>query len=304
MELHKPVLRQEVLHYLAIQADGIYCDGTFGRGGHTQAILQQLGSLGRLFAMDKDQQAVAYAQQVINDPRFAIKQGSFTGLQAWMQEVSLVGKIDGILLDLGVSSPQLDDPERGFSFMREGPLDMRMDRDAGISAARWLSDASEATIIQVLHDYGEERYARRIAKAIVDARCKQAITTTKQLADIVADAHPRWQPGKHPATRTFQAIRIEINQELTELLPTLEQCYQCLKVGGRLLVISFHSLEHRQVKKFLRQRIEKKPGNGSMRSSKTIARIKEIAKVYPQRIEMKNNPCARSAMLRVGEKIQ
>lgn len=302
---HKPVLLNEVLHYLAIKSDGIYCDATFGRGGHAQAILQQLGPTGRLFAMDKDHQAIAYAQQHINDPRFQIKQGSFARLQAWMEELSLVNKIDGILLDLGVSSPQLDDPERGFSFMREGPLDMRMDRNTGISAREWVNEASEAKIMNVLQEYGEERYAGRIAKAIVIARAQESIDTTKQLAEIVAKAHPHWQHGKHPATRTFQAIRIEVNQELEELPSVLEQAYQCLKIGGRLLVLSFHSLEHRMVKQFLRQRVESKQGSETMRSSKAMLRIKEIAKLSPDRSEIKNsNPRARSAMLRVGEKIQ
>lgn len=304
MQLHQPVLLEAVLAHLAIKEDGIYCDGTFGRGGHSQAILQQLGQKGRVFAMDKDRQAVAYAQQQIQDPRFHIRQGAFIGLQAWMQELSLVGQVDGILLDLGISSPQLNEAERGFSFMRDGPLDMRMDQEVGMTAEQWIGQASTTEIEHVLRDYGEERHAARIAEAIVAARKKQSITTTKQLADIVAEAHPRWQPGKHPATRTFQAIRIEINRELTDLQPALEHCYQCLKVGGRLLVISFHSLEHRQVKQFLRQRVEKQQGSGPMRSTKTIARIREIAKVTPERIEIKRNPCARSAMLRVGEKVQ
>ena len=219
MNAHHPVLLPEVIANLALKPDGIYIDATFGRGGHARAILQQLGEQGKLFAFDKDPAAIAAAKQeaVFHDPRFSLIQGSFTELDKLIQQQQLQGKVAGILFDLGVSSPQLEDPQRGFSFLKEGPLDMRMNPQAGISAAEWLSTAKEAEITQVLREYGEERFARRIAVAIVRERQLQAITSTTQLAEIVAKANPKWEPHKNPATRSFQAIRIFINRGVSRI---------------------------------------------------------------------------------------
>ncbi len=276
---HQPVLLQEVLNYLDIKPEGNYIDATYGRGGHAGAILHELNSRGFLLAIDKDPSAVAFARQQINAENFIIKQGSFNQLAEFVDELDLKNKINGILLDLGVSSPQLDLPARGFSFLRDGPLDMRMNPEQGESAAAFIDHADEKQIAWVLKEYGEERFAKRIAKAIVHARSSEAITRTKQLASIIADAHPAWEKHKHPATRSFQAIRIYINDELQELTACLEQAYDALANGGRLAVISFHSLEDRIVKKFIQ---EKQQGNFFPRGlpvthDKLVSKMKRIA---------------------------
>lgn len=306
-QLHQPVLLTEVIANLAIQADGIYVDATFGRGGHAQAILDKLGPHGRLLAFDKDAEAIAHAQkQLGTDSRFAVHHGSFAELQQVLEKQGLMGKINGILLDLGVSSPQLDDPERGFSFLRSGKLDMRMNVTQGIDAATWLATISETELANVLWEYGEERYSRRIARAIIVARQETAITTTTQLAEIIAAAHPAWEKGKNPATRSFQAIRIAINHELDELKSVLMQCLKSLKVGGRLLVISFHSLEDRLVKHFIQdqERGESFPAGLPIKHERIHSTMKRIGRAMkPSAQEIAMNPRARSAVLRIAEKI-
>ena len=249
---HITVLLQEAVDGLAIRPDGVYVDGTFGRGGHSRLILQHLGPQGRLYAIDRDPQAVAVAQSW-NDPRFEIIPGPFSSLYDYMAERNLLGKVDGLLLDLGVSSPQLDEAERGFSFMNDGPLDMRMDPDHGQSAAEWLATAEAKDIAWVLKTYGEERFAMRIANAIVHDRVQTPFTRTRQLAEMIARVVPIKEKNKHPATRSFQAIRIHVNQELKEVEQTLQASLDVLAPGGRLAVISFHSLEDRIVKQFIRQ---------------------------------------------------
>lgn len=293
--VHNPVLLNEVIENLAIQPDGIYIDATFGRGGHAKAVLKNLGPQGKLFALDRDPAAIAFARQdkELDDKRFFIEQQSFDMLKEFAKHQNIIGKVNGILLDLGVSSPQLEDPQRGFSFLREGPLDMRMNPEQGMTAAEWLNSAKEEEIEHVLKEYGEERFARRIAAAIVHARKSQPLVTTTDLAEIVAKANPRWERHKHPATRAFQAIRIYVNQELEQLASVLEQCLQILAVGGRLVIISFHSLEDRIVKQFIQFHSKKElPPD-----------LKKIDKIKPSRTETLTNPRSRSAMLRVAEKI-
>lgn len=304
---HIPVLFEEVLDTLAPKPNGIYVDGTFGRGGHSQAILNRLGPEGRLIAFDKDPEAVAWARQLINDSRFCIVQGSYTRLQEVVTAQGYKEHISGILLDLGVSSPQLDKAERGFSFLREGPLDMRMDPEQGISAAEWLQTATERQIVEVLWEYGEERFAKRIAAAIVKERQLQPITSTTHLANVIAAAHPAWEKGKHPATQSFQAMRIFLNQELSELANVLEQALQVLAVGGRLAVISFHSLEDRLVKRFMRKHVkgDEFPRGLPIKEGQLNARLRFIAQaIKPKAEEIKFNPRARSAVLRVVEKMK
>ena len=304
---HKPVLLEEALTALKIKPDGIYVDGTFGRGGHSQAILELLGSDAKLLAFDKDPQAIATANTIAaNDPRLHVKQGSFTQLKASINELGWQGKVDGIFLDLGVSSPQLDDAERGFSFQYDGPLDMRMDPEHGMSASQWLASADEKDIMQVLFDYGEERFARRIARAIVEKRQEQPISTTKQLASIVAAANPSHEKGKNPATRSFQAIRIFINQELDDLKTCLSQAVDLLAPGGRLVVISFHSLEDRIVKRFMRDQSkgDDYPLDLPVTHVQLNQRMKIIGKaVKAGRAELQENPRARSAVMRIAERI-
>jgi 16S rRNA (cytosine1402-N4)-methyltransferase len=309
--LHRPVLLDEVLEQLNLEPDGIYIDGTFGRGGHSQAILQRLGANGKLLAIDKDALAIHAAQQqgLTDDPRFYLRQGSFTQLHHYVSELGWLGKVNGMLLDLGVSSPQLDDAARGFSFLRDGPLDMRMDAAQPQDAQQWINNALERDIIEVLKTYGEERYARRIAAFIVAARQQTPITTTGQLADIVAKAHPRWEPHKHPATRTFQAIRIFINHELDELREVLQQSLDLLASGGRLLVISFHSLEDKVVKQFIQAygSTAHLPRDIPLTNAQlqTSLRLKRInGAIRASSTEITENPRARSAILRIMEKIK
>ncbi len=304
---HQPVLLTEIIENLQIQPDGIYIDATFGRGGHARAILQKLGQKGRLLTMDKDPEAIAYAHNHFsNDPRFTIQHGSFAKLSNFIAKQNLIGKINGVLLDLGVSSPQLDDPNRGFSFMRAGKLDMRMDDSEGIDAATWLAKVDEKELATVLWEYGEERFSRRIAKAIVMTRAHTPITTTTQLAEIVAKAIPTWQKGKHPATRSFQAIRIKVNQELNDLEVGLKQAVDVLKVGGRLLVMSFHSLEDRLVKHFMQhqEKGDELPVGLPIKQIDIKVHFKRLGRaIKPGDKEIALNPRARSATLRIGEKL-
>jgi 16S rRNA (cytosine1402-N4)-methyltransferase len=302
---HEPVLRKEAVAALNIRPDGIYVDATFGRGGHARAILEQLGSDGRLLALDRDPQAVASAKrQFADEVRVTIVHGPFSMLGSAVAERGWRGRVNGILFDLGVSSPQLDDPVRGFSFRTEGPLDMRMDVTRGESAADWLNRAEESEIADVLFHLGEERYARRIARAIVRVRAETPILTTKQLAEIVAVAVPTRERSKDPATRSFQAIRLHINRELDELRETLPQAMEALAPRGRLVVISFHSLEDRIVKHFLRaqQKGKELPPDLPVRHAEIQPRLNVIGKALRASAdEVQRNPRARSAVLRVAE---
>lgn len=304
---HESVLLTESLEGLNLQTDGIYVDGTFGRGGHAAAIMQQLGAHGRLIAIDKDAAAIASArQQFGGDPRFQIFQGSFSRLSEFVREAQVFGKVNGILLDLGVSSPQLDEPARGFSFMQAGPLDMRMDQSQALDAASFVNQASADEMAEIFRNFGEERYAGRIARAIVEARQSAEIHSTNELAEIVKKANPRWERHKHPATRVFQALRIHINNELKDLSVVLEAAMEVLAPGGRLAVISFHSLEDRIVKQFMRQKEQGilVPANIPLQAVAMMGCFKRIGKaIKPQEDEVKNNVRARSAVLRIGEKI-
>ncbi len=303
---HDTVLLHEAVNALVTRADGRYVDGTFGRGGHSRQILSRLSEQGRLLGIDRDPQAVEVGRKLAqDDPRFGIRHGEFSGVAEFVRELGWPG-VDGILLDLGVSSPQLDDAQRGFSFLRDGPLDMRMNPQAGESAADWLARAKEQDIAWVLKEYGEERFARRMASAIVKARQEAPIRTTGRLAQIISEANPRWEQGKHPATRAFQAIRIHINGELEEVSRTLAQATELLSIGGRLVAISFHSLEDRIVKRFMRDQVKGDP---------LPAKLPVMAKDIPQRFklvdkpvkasdeEVAGNPRSRSAVMRVMEKI-
>ena len=308
MDEHKPVMLAEVKQYLVTERDGIYVDATFGRGGHAREVLSQLGPNATLFAFDKDSAAVNAAKNdpVFSDKRFSIFHDSFTQIKTVLQQYDLVGRVNGILLDLGVSSPQLDEAERGFSFMRNGPLDMRMDQQKGIAATAWLDVVEEKILADVLKVYGEERYASRIARAIIKARDQAPIATTGQLAEIVVAAGSYYEKGKHPATRTFQAIRIYINNELEELKLCLQACLDVLAKGGRLLVISFHSLEDRIVKQFFKMQAEGEvlPRKLPVRDLEVIRHLKLLGKVIQASdTEVRGNKRARSAKLRIAEKI-
>lgn len=302
---HQPVLLAEVLAQIGLRADGCYVDATFGRGGHSRALMAGLGPGGRLLAFDRDPEAVAAATAAFGgDPRFTMTRGTFSMLERTVQEMGLIGKVDGILADLGVSSPQLDDARRGFSFAADGPLDMRMDPDSGVSAAEWIATVGESELVRVLREYGEERFARRIARGILQRRAEHAFTTTADLAESVARAVPGREPGKHPATRTFQAIRIAVNRELDELAAFLPQCPRVLRVGGRLCVISFHSLEDRQVKRFLRGPTSHDGPRGLPLPENSGARLKPVGRaIRAGDAELRTNPRARSAVLRVGERV-
>jgi len=302
---HVPVLAQEAVAALAIRPGGVYVDATFGRGGHSRLILDRLDAGGRLIALDRDPDAVR-AGAALADRRLTLVKRAFSHLGAVLDEQG-VAQVDGVLLDVGVSSPQLDDPARGFSFRFDAPLDMRMDTENGLSAADWLATASEEEISEVIRDYGEERFARSIARAIVAARQKEPIRGTGRLADVVASAVKKREPGQHPATRSFQAIRIHLNRELEELTAVLPQCVDRLLPGGRLAVISFHSLEDRIVKRFLRD---------EARGEQPPARLPiPAARIKPGRLrlvgraqrataaEIAANPRARSAVLRVAERV-
>jgi 16S rRNA (cytosine1402-N4)-methyltransferase len=306
VQSHISVLLGEAVDALAIRADGIYVDGTFGRGGHSRAVLERLGPAGRLIAFDRDPAAIA-AGQALNDPRLTLVYSAFSALDEELAQLG-VATVDGVLLDLGVSSPQLDDGARGMSFRFDAPLDMRMDTSRGQTVADWLADASVGEITEVLRDYGEERFAHAIAKAIAAARTGGVVATTGQLAAIVEKAVRTREPGQHPATRSFQALRIFINQELEELTRVLPACVAHLRPGGRLAVISFHSLEDRIVKRFMRDesRPPVLPRRLPIRAADLPApRLSLVGKaVRPGEIEVSANPRARSAVMRVAERTE
>jgi 16S rRNA (cytosine1402-N4)-methyltransferase len=302
---HLPVLLQETLEALRLREDGKYVDCTFGRGGHSGALLARLGPQGRLLALDQDQDAVASAEAgaLAADGRFQLVHSRFGRLADVVQAQGWTGEVDGVLLDLGVSSPQLDVAERGFSFLRDGPLDMRMDTSSGITAAQWLAQVAESELAEVLRVYGEERYARRIARAVVEQRGQQVIDSTGRLAQLIAQAVPSREPGKHPATRSFQAIRIYLNDELGELRQALDQVLPVLRAGGRLAVIAFHSLEDRMVKRFMRDQ-ERGLAPDAPKWAVPQPSLRRIGKaVYASAEELAQNPRARSAVLRVAERL-
>lgn len=300
---HLPVLYAQVLDGLRVIENGTYLDGTFGRGGHAGGVLRLLGPQGRLLVMDKDPEAIAVAQRdFAPDPRVAIFRGSFADLLAWPETA---GGLDGVLFDLGVSSPQLDVAERGFSFGKDGPLDMRMDPESGVSAAQWLATASDAEIADVLWHYGEERASRKIARAIVAQREKTPLTRTAQLAELINQVVPRGKDKSNPATRSFQAIRIHINRELADLEAGLEAAVARLKPGGRLAVISFHSLEDRIVKQYFNKLAKAPPGNRRMPVESGFVPALELigGAIKADEAELAANPRSRSAVLRVAQKV-
>jgi len=305
---HAPVMHDEIMHHLNIQPDGIYVDGTYGRGGHAKSILSRLGKNGRLIVMDKDPEAIKAARESLgDDARVTIFHDDYANMSQTLAAVELTQQVDGVLLDLGVSSPQLDDAIRGFSFQKNGPLDMRMNPMQGESAAHWLHHAEEKEISAVLWELGEERFARRIARKIVETRKTQTIDDTATLSGLISACVPSLKNKKHPATRSFQAIRIHINQELVQIGRLLESIFDILNIGGRLLVISFHSLEDRLVKRFFRQHStpSKIPRglpvrDDELRSTIRLSVVSKAIKAGAQ--EVKINPRARSAVLRVAER--
>ncbi|GGQ23059.1 16S rRNA (cytosine(1402)-N(4))-methyltransferase RsmH [Shewanella litoralis] len=305
---HLSVLLNETVDGLNIQRDGIYIDGTFGRGGHSRHVLSHLGENGRLIAIDRDPQAIEAAKQFADDPRFQIVHGGFGQLAQYVEELGLTGKINGVLLDLGVSSPQLDDAERGFSFLRDGPLDMRMDNSQGQTAAQWIARAEIEDMAWVFKTYGEEKNARHIARCIAADREKTPFLRTKDLADLIARITKNKERNKHPATRVFQAIRIYINSELEQIDQALEGALTVLAPQGRLSVISFHSLEDRMVKRFIRRhsQAESVPyGLPIMEAELNKSRkLKAVSKALkPSDAELEQNPRARSSVLRVAERL-
>lgn len=303
--VHQTVLLHEAVDALVTRPDGFYVDGTFGRGGHSRAILERLDGTGQLLAVDKDFAAAKAAVELEGEPRFEFFRGSFAQLPGQLRRMG-IGAVDGILLDLGMSSPQLDEAHRGFSFMHDGPLDMRMDTDSGETAAQWLSYASVEEIASVLKEYGEERFSKRIAAAIAAARDSGPLVTTAELARVVSEANPRWEKHKHPATRSFQAIRIKVNRELDDLRDLLDGALDMLRIGGRLVVISFHSLEDRMVKRYMRDMTRGRdlPRGVPVRESDLERRMKLIGKaVRASDEEVRGNTRARSAVMRVAEKI-
>ena len=303
---HETVLLHETVAALQV-ADGVYVDGTFGRGGHSRLLLEQLSPAGQLVVVDKDPLAIATANELAEqDSRVSVCHASFADLKSQLQQRDLAGRVNGILLDLGVSSPQLDDASRGFSFRADGPLDMRMDPTSGVSAAQWIAHVGETDLANVLFRYGDERYSRRIARAIVRARGESPITTTLQLADIVSKAHPAWERHKHPATRSFQAIRIHINAELADLETLLADCVELLAPGGRLAVITFHSLEDRLVKQFIREQEQgpELPPGLPVLEAEIPRTMKKVGKpIKASAAEVQGNIRSRSATLRVAEKL-
>lgn len=304
---HISVLMTETLDALAINPEGIYIDGTFGRGGHSGEILKRL-STGRLQAIDQDPQAIKAAEKFADDARFSIARSRFSQIKSVAEQAGILGLVDGILLDIGVSSPQLDDADRGFSFMKDGPLDMRMDPDSGRSAAQWLAEAELEEMVFVIKKYGEEKFATRIARKVIEVREHTEITTTAQLAQLIDEAVPVKDKHKHPATRTFQAIRIYINSELEEIQTALQASLEVLKPGGRLVVISFHSLEDRIVKQFIKKQSkgEAIPRGLPLTDEqlKQNLTLKAVGKaIKPSDAEIAQNPRSRSSVLRVAEKL-
>ena len=304
---HQPVLLEESLVALAVKPDGFYVDATYGRGGHSSALLTQLGENGRLLAIDQDPEAIIAAKKRFgNDARFEIVHGNFESLGDIVASHGMRQKVDGILLDIGVSSPQLDDASRGFSFLKPGKLDMRMNPEAGQSAAQWLATVEEHELITVLRRYGEERFAKRIAHAIIEARVNTEINDTVQLADLISAAVPKKEKHKHPATRSFQAIRIFVNRELEVLERTLQSAVDMLAIGGRLVVISFHSLEDRIVKRFMRDlaRGPQMPKDLPVMQKDIAQPFRLVSRaVKPTEKEIAANPRARSSVLRVLERV-
>ncbi|MEQ5817916.1 16S rRNA (cytosine(1402)-N(4))-methyltransferase RsmH [Halomonas sp. SCS19] len=302
---HESVLLDGAVDALVHDPAGVYLDGTFGRGGHSRAILSRLAQDGGLLALDRDPQAIAEAAS-IDDPRFTIERAEFARLREVARDHGLDGKLSGILLDIGVSSPQLDDPDRGFSFLRDGPLDMRMDPTQGESAAQWIARVGEAEMASVFKRYGEERYARRLARAIIARRQERPFTRTADLAEVVKAAHPAWEKAKHPATRVFQAMRIEINGELDQLDQALEAALEALAPGGHLVVISFHSLEDRRVKRFIRDHVKgdtQVPRGIPLRDDQIARRLESLGKAMKASAEeVEANPRSRSAVMRMARK--
>lgn len=307
MTEHSTVLLHEAIDALVVDPDGLYVDGTFGRGGHTAELLSRLSVKGSVIAIDKDLDAISAGNtRFAEDPRLSLIHGTFADLTNIIEQVGQQGCVSGVLLDLGVSSPQLDQADRGFSFMRDGPLDMRMDTSKGQSAAEWIASADEQEIAKVIKDFGEERFARRMAAAIVRQRAENPIERTVQLAKIVAEAHPAWERGKHPATKAFQAIRIFINRELADLDDLLQQVIDTLAIGGRLVVISFHSLEDRRVKRFIRDQHRgiQLPKNLPIPDVDRGVRLIKVGKaIKPSADEVENNVRARSAVMRIAERV-
>jgi len=310
--LHHTVLLNEAVDALLAQSDErdepqIYIDGTFGRGGHSKAILKKLPTNARLIAFDRDPEAIAVANALqAEDERLEPKHSAFGEMSAVLGDMGLMGRVDGILLDLGVSSPQLDDAERGFSFMRDGPLDMRMDTTQGISAAQWINSASETEIADVLYHYGEERHSRRMARRVVAERAISPILRTSVLAEMIKEANPSWERDKHPATRAFQGIRLFINRELEQLELALDQALEILRPGGLFVVISFHSLEDRIAKRFIAKhaRGDDFPRGLPVAQSQLNPKVKPQSKaIKPSRDEIDRNPRARSAVMRVAAKL-
>ncbi len=305
---HKTVLLEEAVEALNIKEDGIYIDGTFGRGGHSRLILSKLGKNGRLIAIDKDPQALAEAK-TIDDPRFSIHHGSFADCYHICKNLGVLGKIDGVLLDLGISSPQVDDATRGFSFMKEGPLDMRMDTTKGLTAEKWLENASEKDITYILRFYADETCSTRLGRAIYHyCNTYGVFKTTTELADFIKEIHPKPYPNKHPATRTFQALRVAVNGELDDLKTFLESSVNILNSYGRLAIISFHSIEDRMIKRFFKDQSTPKPIPKGMpimeKDREQNIALQVIGKrIKPSEEEVNSNPRSRSAVLRVSEKI-
>ena len=307
---HVTVLLDEAIAALAVRPDGYYLDGTFGRGGHSRLLLARLGPEGRLLGFDKDPQAILEGQRLAaEDGRFVVVQRSFADMHAETLARGFAGCIDGVLLDLGVSSPQLDEAARGFSFLHDGPLDMRMDPTRGMSAAQWIAQAPEEEIARVFKEYGEERFARRMARAVVQRRQVQPFERTLDLAKVLSEANPAWEKGRHPATRAFQGLRIHLNDELADLERGLDGALESLAVGGRLVVISFHSLEDRIVKQFMRRHAkgepDRLPRDLPVRAQAFDPRLKLLGKAqYASDAEVSRNPRARSAVMRVAEKLR
>ena len=303
--VHESVLQQEAVDALVTKPAGQYVDATFGRGGHSRAILERLDDSGRLLVVDRDPEAIRVARELAEeDPRVSVQRGAFRNLAALLDDAGW-SWIDGVLLDLGVSSPQLDDPERGFSFRNDGPLDMRMDPDSGESAADWLAEEGEKEIARVLREYGEERFAKRIARRIVEARQEAPVTRTAQLAELIREAVPFEDRYKHPATRSFQAIRIHVNEELPQLDEALQQAADYLGPGGRLVVISFHSLEDRRVKRFMRDRSRgpQLPRGVPVTADREESGFRTLGRaVQASEAERSDNVRARSAVMRVLER--
>ena len=304
---HQSVLLQQAVDALVTDENGFYIDGTFGRGGHSKRILEKLSGEGRLLVVDKDPEAISEAEKLKQqDSRLIVAHCSFAQIADLADNHGVSGNVSGVLLDLGVSSPQLDEAERGFSFSKDGPLDMRMNNAEGMTAQEWLASAREEEMARVFFEYGEERFSRRIARAIAEERKQTSITGTLQLAELVKQAHPAWEKHKHPATRVFQAIRIHINNELGELEQVLSSIVDILRTGGRMVVISFHSLEDRLVKQFINreQRGDDFPPDMPVTQSQLNPRLKRVGKqVRADVAEVSENVRARSAVLRVAEKI-